>query len=126
MGANPIIFVGADFCFSYTKKFHPWDSKYDGNLGMTIRCVDVYGNKALTWQSYYNFKTFFDWMAQIVGGIYINATEGGIFGAYPEGNIKHVRQMALSEVLRMYSMFEDYRSQYENPSEHRDVKLIMY
>jgi hypothetical protein len=86
-------FLGADFCFSYTRKFHAWDSKYDGKLGEAIRAVDVWGNSVLTWQSYYNFKTWFDWLCTNVPGIYINCTEGGLLGSYPEGNIAQIRQM---------------------------------
>jgi hypothetical protein len=115
MGCNPIAFVGADFSFSYTKKFHAWDSKYDKDVGQAIRCVDVWGNKVLTWQSYYNFKTWFDWLACNVPGIYINCTEGGLMGAYPEGNIKQVQQMLLKDFIWMYSIHEEIREQCENP-----------
>ena len=59
-GANPLAFIGADFCFSYKKKFHPWASKYDKTLGHVMRGFDVYGHKVATWQSYYNFKLWFE------------------------------------------------------------------
>jgi hypothetical protein len=114
-GSNPIIFLGADFSFSYTKKFHAWDSKYDGNLGEAMRAIDIWGNSVLTWQSYFNFKTWFDWVAENIPGIYINCTEGGLLGSYPEGNIASIKQMTLKECLWMYSCFEEIREQCENP-----------
>lgn len=123
MGANPIAFVGADFAFGYDKKFHAWDSKYDKSLGYVIKAIDVYGNKVLTWQSYANFKAWFDYIAVQVPGIYINCTEGGTFGAYPEGNVMAVRQMELSKFLGMYRMSEELREQCENP-ETKERKIL--
>lgn len=122
-GSNPIIFTGADFSFSYTRKFHAWDSKYDADIGQAIRGVDIWGNSVLTWQSYYNFKTWFDWVAENVPGIYINCTEGGLLGSYPEGNIASIRQMTLKDCLWMYSMHEEMRAQCENP-EIDDHKIL--
>lgn len=116
MGANPLCFVGADFSFSYTKKFHGWNSKYDNDIGQALRAQDVWGNKVLTWQSYFNFKVFFDWLACNVPGLYINCTEGGILGAYPEGNIYQIIQMELKKLIRMYSLNEDMKHQCEEPS----------
>lgn len=115
LGANPICFVGADFSFSYTKKFHGWDSKYDKDIGRALRAVDVYGNSRLTWQSYYNFKVWFDWLAQQLKGIWINCTEGGILGAYPDGNIQDIKQMYLSDFVRMYTYYEDMEEQAKHP-----------
>jgi hypothetical protein len=123
MGANPIVFVGADFSFSYTKKFHAWDSKYDRDIGQALRAVDVWGNKVLTWQSYYNFKTFFDWLACTVPGLWINCTEGGLLGAYPEGNIQQIQQMELKRLIRMYSMYQDMEGQAKDPSVPSNVIL---
>jgi hypothetical protein len=114
-GANPIAFVGADFSFSYDKKFHAWDSKYDKKLGYVVKAVDVFGNKVLTWQSYYNFKNWFDWVALQVSGLYINCTEGGCFGAYQDGNLMAVKQMALVDFFRMYQIFEELKAQCEQP-----------
>ena len=115
MGCNPIIYVGADFSFSYDKKFHGWDSKYDLNLGYVLKAVDVFGNKVLTWQSYMNFCQWFQFIAIKVPGIWINATEGGCFGSYPEGNIAAIKQMELKEVLNMYSMYLETKNQCEFP-----------
>lgn len=115
LGCGQIAFVGADFAFGYDKKFHAWDSKYDANLGYVLKATDVYGNKVLTWQSYANFKSWFDWVACKIPGFYVNCTEGGTFGAYPEGNIMDVKQMDLSQFISIYTMPEHLRSQAEQP-----------
>jgi hypothetical protein len=115
-GCMPLVFVGADFCFSYIKKFHAWDSKYDANVGDAIRAIDVFGNRVLTWQSYYNFKIFFDWLVCTVPGIYINCTEGGLLGAYPEGNIAQIQQMELKSLIRMYRLYEEIKTQCLDPT----------
>jgi hypothetical protein len=124
LGCNPIAFLGADFAFGYDKKFHAWDSKYDANLGYVLKAVDVYGNKVLTWQSYANFKAWFDYVAVQVPGIYVNCTEGGTFGAYPEGNIMAVKQMELSQFLKMYQMPDHLKPQVEDPSVPSNVILF--
>jgi len=117
LGSGTIAFVGADFSFSYTNQFHGWDSKYDNNLGRALRAVDVWGNKVYTWQSYYNFKIWFDWLVCQVKGVWINCTEGGLMGAYPEGNIKQVQQMYLKDFVRMHTFFEDMEEQAVRPNE---------
>lgn len=128
MAANPIIFAGADFSFSYDKKFHGWASKYDDKLGHAFKVPDVFGNKRYTWQSYYNFKCWFDYVFCSVPGIYLNATEGGCMGAYEGGNIRQVTQISMKEVARMYSHHEHLREQCENPSAElrtdRQIKLL--
>jgi hypothetical protein len=117
LGCNPIVFTGADFSFDYKKKFHSWqDARYD-ELGNCMRGIDVFGNKVLTWRSYFNFKCFFDWMCSTLPGIYYNCTEGGTLGAYPEGNIDDIRQMPLSMFKRMYSMHEDMKDQCLKPDQ---------
>lgn len=107
LGANPIAFIGADFAFSNydgPRKFHSWNSQYDKTIGGVIGVTDVFGNKAVTWQSYFNFKCWFDFIAQRVPGLYINCTEGGTLGAYDEGNIIQIKQMDLADMLEMYSI----------------------
>ena len=116
LGCNPIAFIGADFAFGYDKKFHAWNSQYDKTLGHVVRAVDVYGNKVFTWPSYSNFKAWFDWVSVSVPGIYINCTEGGTFGAYPEGNILSVRQMELKELIQMSKGYQLIQEQCENPA----------
>ena len=115
LGANPVAFVGADFSFSYEKRFHPFDSKYDKNLGMVLKAVDVYGNKVLTWQSYYNFKCWFDYASIKLPGTYFNCTEGGILGAYAEGNISTIRMIDLVDFINMYTLHHQLKSQCTNP-----------
>lgn len=112
LGANPIVFVGADFCFDYNNKFHPWDSKYDKSLGNYMRATDVFGMPRKTWQSYYQFKCWFDSRLCTVPGLYINATEGGLLGAYDNGNIQQIRQMALSDVIKAYSLSDELKEQF--------------
>lgn len=104
LGSQITIFVGADFSFSYDLKFHAWDSKYDKNIGHVTYWVDIYGNKVSTWQSYLNFKYWFDAKFQHVPGIYLNATEGGIMGAYREGNIAQVQQVTLAHAIGMFNL----------------------
>lgn len=100
MGANPIIFMGADFSFSHERKFHAWNSPYDV-VGQVMQAVDIYGMKVPTWQSYYNFKLWFDSKVLTVPGEYINCSDG-IFGAYPDGNIIQVKQAHIETVLEGY------------------------
>lgn len=123
LGCNPIAFVGADFCFSYTKKFHGWDSKYDKTMGHVVKAWDVFGNKVSTWQSYANFKAYFEAMACNVLGIYVNCSEGGTLGSYPEGNIAAIKQMRLAQFLDMYLMPNHIAEQATNPEE-AEKKLL--
>ena len=124
LGCNPIALMGANFCFSYLDKFHGWDSKYDKHLGNYIRTTDVYGHSVKTWQSYANFKAWFDWVAETIPGLWINCTEGGTWGAYAHGNIRSVRQMEVKDFIRMYSLCEEIREQCENPE--TDVRKILF
>jgi len=124
MGSNPIVFVGADFCFSYTRQFHPWDSKYDADIGQAMRAIDVWGNSVLTWQSYHNFKIWFDWLSGNVPGIYINCTQGGLLGSYPEGNIATIYQMRLTDFLWQYTMYEQIGPQCLEPD--KEQRLVLF
>jgi hypothetical protein len=118
LGAVTLVFIGADFSFSNREKvkFHYWNSQYDATIGHTIRVVDLYGNSVKTWQSYYNFKVWFDYVSQVCPGIYINATEGGIFGAYREGNIMSVLQMELDQVFNMHLMSDKLKYRVDEPT----------
>jgi len=115
-GCNPIAMSGADFCFDYIKKFHPWDSKYDGKLGQALITNDIFGNKVYTWKSYSNFKGWFDGVSIKCPGIWINISEDGTWGAYPQGLIPSVRQMAAADFVKMYHISEEIRYMCENPS----------
>lgn len=128
-GSQTTIFIGSDFCFSNREKmrFHAWDSKYDASIGNVVKAVDIYGNAVNTWPSYWNFKLWFDFVSMSLPGIYINATEGGILGAYREGNIGSILQVDLSKVIEMYSMSEKLRYQAEHPdvyAKESDIILI--
>lgn len=114
-GANPIAYIGADFSFGYKKNFHPWPSKYDGKLGNYMRTIDCYGNKVLTWGSYLGFKKWHDSISMRVPGDWINCSEGGTYGVYPEGLIKTIRHKPLKEFIQGYKMYETMRFQAENP-----------
>lgn len=130
LGATTIVFVGADFSFSYGSlkdgeikhTFHSWDSKYDKKMGVTVRVTDVYGNKVKSWPSYMNFKAYFDWFASHVGGYYINATEGGCLGAYPDGNIAQFKYMDLKDALAELLLYKNIEECVLNPEvEYRKI-----
>jgi hypothetical protein len=60
---------------------------------------DIAGRKIDTLVRMFLYKMFLDICSQMAKGIkFINATEGGILGAYAEGNIKSMKQMQLKEV----------------------------
>ena len=103
-GSDVIHFVGADFCFDYNNQFHSYKTHYD-TVGQYITWPDVYGVRRKTWASYLGFKFWFDWVVMNVPGNYVNCSEG-LFGAYPEGNLKHMKYMSLSEALRPYRQTE--------------------
>jgi len=124
LGCATSIFIGADFSFSYEKKFHGWDSRYDEKIGETLMMRDVFGIPVRTWPSYANFKAWFDWVSQSVPGLYINATEGGTFGAYNNGNIRSVIQMELKRVLAMFHVHEEIKAQCEDS--YTDEKKILF
>lgn len=124
LGCNPIAFMGADFSFSYDKKFHAWNSKYDEKLGYVIKMCDVFGNKVLSWQSYANFKVWFEYVCRTCPGLYVNCTEGGTLGSYPEGNIRAIHQMELSQFLEMYKLHDVVQEQCLNPE--TDIKKLLF
>lgn len=124
LGCQTIVYTGADLSFDYTNKFHGWDSKYDGKLGQCLRVTDIYGIKRNTWKSYHNFKCWFEHIAINVPGIYINCTEGGILGAYSDGNISQFKYMDLKDALAMFSMNNHLYSQCVNPKEQHKIMLF--
>ena len=115
LGCATIVFLGASFSFSTDEKFHAWDSKYDVKMGHVIKLPDIYGYKAKTWQSYANFGNWFNFVAEKVPGRWINCTEGGILGAYLEGNIRAIEQMDFKDFLSQSMMSEHIRKQAEDP-----------
>jgi len=124
LGCNTIAFVGADFSFDYSNKFHGWASKYDASLGQCMRVTDVYGLKRNTWKSYYNFKCWFEHISITVPGSFYNCTEGGILGAYSEGNISQFKYCDLKDFLGMCAMNEHLRAQCENPAIKHNIMLF--
>ncbi len=124
LGCSSVAFIGADFSFSYEKKFHGWNSKYDKALGYVVKDVDVFGNRVLTWQSYKNFKGWFDQMSMTVPGTYFNCTEGGCLGSYPDGNIYQIKQMKLKSFIEMQNMHELLRGQATDPA--REDNTILF
>ena len=115
LGASSIAFIGADFCFSYDKKFHAWNSKYDAKLGNVLRVKDVFGNSVFTWKSYHNFKGWFEWVSMTVPGAYYNCSEGGTLGAYLEGNIRSIIQLPLKDYIRQMTMYKEIEAQCLDP-----------
>lgn len=131
-GCYSIIFIGADFSFGYPKiidgkpfyRFHPWDCKYNNVLGTVLKVPDIFGNKIITWQSYYSFKNFFDWLSTRYPGDFINATEGGCMGAYMDGNLDSFRYMDLKDALKMYHLNDTLKECFENPQ--IEIDKILY
>lgn len=123
LGCGTTAFVGADFCFSYDNKFHAWDSKYDKKLGYVVKLVDVFGNKRLSWQSYVNFKGWFEHLSVETPQMFVNCSEGGCLGAFPDGNVVSIQQMRLSRFLFMHRMHEELADQMTTP-ESAEHKLL--
>lgn len=115
LGSSTVGFMGADFCFSYDRQFHAWKSKYDKKLGHTLKVTDVFGNSVHTWQSYNNFKGWFEYVAMSIPGMYFNCSEGGTFGAYHGGNLRSIIQMPLKDFLKMMNLNEEIEVQAKNP-----------
>lgn len=122
-GCNPIIFMGADFSFSYDKKFHSWDSKYD-KMGQAMKTVDIYGQPVSTWPSYNGFKIWFDLKAMEVPGVYINCSDGTM-GAYPTGNLIAFQYMHIEKALEMYRVSSRIKPMIENP-DNAEQELILF
>ena len=127
LGAGPVIFIGADFSFSYEQKFHGWDSPYDQKFMGVEAVTDIYGNRCYTWPSYYGFKCWLDYIA--CGGAggqehdFYNCTEGGILGAYPEGNIRQFRYMPLTVALNIFTCHEKVPTMTKNT---KTVPMVLY
>lgn len=123
LGASVVSFIGADFCFSYDKKFHAWNSKYDESLGHVMRVRDVYGLPVYTWKSYHNFKGWFEFVSMTVPGLYFNCSEGGTLGAYDTGNLRSIIQMPLQQFIRQMNMFDEIGDQARDPK-IKEKKLL--
>jgi hypothetical protein len=83
MGANPIIFAGQDFAYSWDRDYAS-HSLYHGRTfvvtqAVTIRRPDVWGNDVHTTENFVAYRDFFvRRMKQSPGVRFINGTEGGI------------------------------------------------
>lgn len=104
MGSPTIMFVGADFCFSWDNQFHSYKTSYD-ELGQIVIHPDVFGIPRKTWTSYLNFKFWFDKVAMMVPGTYINCSFG-LLGSYLGGNIKHFQYASLETAMAQYIQTE--------------------
>jgi len=124
LGCSAIAYIGADFSFSYDKKFHAWDSKYDAKMGQCLRVRDVFGLPVYTWKSYHNFKGWFEWVSMTVPGVYYNCSEGGILGAYNDGNIRTIIQKPLSDFIRQINMYEEIEEQAKNSK--TEIKKLLF
>jgi hypothetical protein len=130
LGCCPQVFIGADFSFSYDKHFHSWSSGYDAKYAGLTPCTDIYGHRVQTWGSYFGFKCWTD--SQACGGkgnvptMFINCTEGGILGAYPEGNIMQIRQMGLRELLYTYNFHKLLPETLENNRKHPEKPMLLF
>lgn len=100
LGAATIVYVGADFCFSYDNQFHSYKTNYD-NVGQFVLHPDIYGIPRKTFPSYLNFKFWFDRLACTVPGQWVNAS-GGLLGAYLGGNLAHYVYKPLEYALEPY------------------------
>ena len=83
MGANPIIFAGQDFAYSWDREyahntiFH--NNPFDAALGGPILQTDIWGNPVHTTENLIAYRDFFvRKIKQIPRVRFINATEGGI------------------------------------------------
>jgi hypothetical protein len=83
MGANPIIFAGQDFAYSWDREYAS-NTIYHGNYfdvreSGTVRERDIYGNEVRTTENLVAYRDYFVRRIKQAGGVrFINATEGGI------------------------------------------------
>ncbi len=117
MGANPIIFVGADLAYAPDGQFYAAGHTYDYEKvdKGDIVAQDIFGQQVRTHRAFFHFKTWFDHVCRRVPGIYINATEGGILGAYEQGNLACYQFLSLKRVLHMYRIHDHTVMQCEEP-----------
>jgi hypothetical protein len=128
LGGMPLVFIGADFSFDYCHKFHSWESPYDTQFSGVVPCTDIFGNRVYSWPSYVNFSLWLLYQAYGGSGMnpvqMINCTEGGIFGAFPQGNVSAVKQLALVDFLEMYRHHEMLPKMLAEPEEQKRTTLL--
>ena len=127
-GSNPLALIGADFAFDYMHKFHSWDSQYDKKFQGVIPCVDIFGNRVFSWPSYQNFRCWTEFQALGGGSGHnlemINCTEGGTLGAYPDGNIVQIKQMALGQFIDSYTRWRKLKETLDKPVAERQYEWV--
>lgn len=117
MGYKRVVFVGNDLANDVNDvRIHYADGSVDDGMidrmesekegksyqdpfrDSSIEC-DIQGLGVWSRGRMFNYKYWLDLRSQENTGIeHINATEAGILGAYPEGNIKSIKQMRLCDV----------------------------
>jgi hypothetical protein len=65
---------------------------------VTIMVPDISGRGTMTLIRMYMYKLWLDYTISNISVEHINATEGGILGAYPQGNLSSIKQMRLVDV----------------------------
>jgi hypothetical protein len=104
LGCKRVVYVGMDFSNSIlSDSFVEYadGSRDEGTFEHLDSFIhpDVNGLGVWTKQRMFMYKYWFDWMSLKTDRIeHINATEGGILGAYDEGNLKSIKQMKLKDV----------------------------
>ena len=73
----------------------------------------------------YNFKLWFDLVAQRVPGFYINASEGGILGAYRDGNISAIKQMWYDDMIDMFTLHKHKKDHCSDPAIDKPIAVYI-
>lgn len=107
-GAKKIVFVGQDFSWRDENAFYAGHA----NREMGIERInserhqthlDVYGREVITNMSLFNFKYIHENYAKAYKNVFVNATEGGIFGINEDGS-----KMEEMEFLTLEQSIEKY------------------
>lgn len=125
MKANKVILVGCDYAFTTDDKFYPFQKtkmEYEIDKPSTPEkhgmVWDILGQSVWTNSSYLHFKNVLDeiikqqiihsWSSYGTPAPYefefVNATEGGILGAFEHGNSKYMRYMRLEDCIKETSL----------------------
>lgn len=100
-GSSTIVYVGADFCFSYDNTFYSY--KTDKPIGGYMLWPDIFGIPRKTWPSYMNFKYWFDRCACEVPGHWVSCSFG-LLGSYQGGVLRQFEYWQLDQYLERYFM----------------------
>ena len=102
IGADPIIFVGQDFCYYENKKYaghlskgSPWERRVQKGKNKTVPAADIFGEPVETETLFESFKVLMEDLIKRSGRRCINATEGGL-------GLKGTGLMTLHDALREY------------------------